>query len=61
MVVRSLYNYARRSVADKQEERFGNALAAYRELTELYPTSSFVKEAAPLQVLAAASIENLRK
>ena len=61
MVVRSLYNYARRSVADKQEERFGNALTAYRELTELYPASAYVKEAEPLQASATASIENLRK
>ena len=61
MVVRSLYNYARRSVTTKQEERFGNVVAAYRELTELYPASAFVKEAEPMLASANSSIENLRK
>ena len=61
MVVRSLYNYARRSVPEKQEERFGNMLTAYRELNELYPTSSYVKEAEPLNALASISIQQLRK
>ena len=61
MVVRSLYNYARRSVPEKQEERYGNALAAYRELTELYPSSAYLKDAAPLQASATAGIQNIRK
>lgn len=61
MVVRSLYNYARRSVPEKQEERYGNALAASRELSDLYPTSPYVKEAAPLAALATSGIQQLRK
>jgi len=60
MVVRSLYNYAQRSIESRQPERYAAVVTAYRELAELYPTSPFVKEAEALQTAASSEIEKLK-
>lgn len=58
MIVRSLYNYAKASVAEKQEERFANTLSAYNDLKEAYPSSKYISEA---QKFNSQANENLNK
>lgn len=60
MIVKSLYNYARRSITEKQEERFANVVTAYREMSESYPSSQYLKEAASYFSLADNNIKKLR-
>lgn len=60
MIVRSSYLYARQSIAEKQEERYATAVNAYREMSDLYPSSGYLKEAGRYSSLADASIQTLR-
>jgi len=48
MTMRSYYQYAKASIKGKQEERYGNAAAAYQELKNDYPTSKYIVEAEKL-------------
>ncbi|MEO6832709.1 MAG: outer membrane protein assembly factor BamD [Chitinophagaceae bacterium] len=52
MVVKSNYEYARKSVSEKQAERYANTVAAYKELKEIFPKSSYIKDAEHLELLA---------
>ncbi len=61
MVVKALYEYAKISISEKQQERFVNAISAYNELKEAYPSSKFVKDAERYQLLANNSIKKLQK
>ncbi|RYD51935.1 MAG: outer membrane protein assembly factor BamD [Sphingobacteriales bacterium] len=61
MIVRSLYLYARESVAEKQEERYASAVTAYREMADLYPQSTYLTEAKRFSELSDDSINDLRK
>lgn len=60
MIVRSLYNYAKASVEEKQEERYGNTLSAYNELKESYPNSKFLQEAQKYYSQANDNINKIR-
>lgn len=45
MIAKANYFYAKASVAEKQEERFMNALDAISELKNTYPKSKYIQEA----------------
>lgn len=60
MIVKSWYQYAKQSVKAKQEERYANALNAYRELKEEYPQSKYTGEAHKYFTLADNNIKKLR-
>jgi len=45
MIMKSWYKYAKASIYQKQEERYGNAITAYHELKDTYPHSSYLAEA----------------
>lgn len=60
MVIKSLYNYARKSITEKQEERFASVVVAYREMMESYPSSKYLKEAESYFSLADNNIKRLR-
>jgi len=58
MIMRSHYKYARGSAATKQEERYASAIAAYRELKDTYPGSSYI---APAEKLYSEIDNNIKK
>ena len=60
MIVKSWYEYARKSVKAKQEERYANAVNAYRELIEEYPKSKYISDAEKYSTLADNNIKKLR-
>lgn len=60
MIVKSWYEYARQSIKSKQEERYANALGAYRELKEEYPESKYVSEGKKYYLQADNNIKKLR-
>jgi len=60
MVVKSLYEYAKISITEKQAERYGNTVSAYKDLKDGYPTSKFVKDAERYQLLANNSLKKLQ-
>ncbi len=60
MVVRSSYNYAKASVTEKQEERYGNTVSAYNDLKESYPNSKYISEAERFYSQANDNLKKLR-
>lgn len=60
MSLRAMYNYARQSVTEKQEERYSSVVNAYREMADLYPHSKLLKDAERYQTLADNNIKKLR-
>jgi len=60
MIMKSYYKYAIQSVEGKQEERYANALDAYRELKDGYPTSAYMPEAEKLYAEIDVNIKKLR-
>lgn len=60
MTMRSYYQYAKASIKGKQEERYGNAAAAYQELKNDYPTSKYIVEAEKLNNQIQNNINKLR-
>jgi len=60
MVLKSLYLYAGASIETKQEERFSNAVAAYRDLKDAFPKSAFLQPAEQYAVLSQATINKIR-
>lgn len=60
MRFKSAFNYADQSVPNRQEERFVDAIAIYKELTNFYPNSSYIKEASKLMDTAEKNIKQLR-
>ena len=60
MILKSNFNYAKASVIEKQEERFSNALNAYKELIESYPKSKYLREAEKIYSLADTKIKQIR-
>jgi outer membrane protein assembly factor BamD len=45
MIMKSMYKYALKSIPEKQEERFANALSAYTQLKDGYAKSNYLDEA----------------
>ena len=60
MVVRSLYEYAKVSIEEKQAERYVNTITAYKDLKDVYPASKYVKDAERYQLLANNSLKKLQ-
>ncbi len=60
MIMRAWYEYAKESIRSKQEERYANALNAYRELREEYPQSKYVSEGNRYFLQANNNIKKLR-
>lgn len=60
MIVRSWYEYARQSVKGKQEERYANALDAYKQLKEEYPDSKYLNEGKKYYLQSDNNIKKLR-
>ncbi|RQO31463.1 hypothetical protein DBR32_05745 [Taibaiella sp. KBW10] len=61
MIVRANYRYALRSRLEKQEERFAEVVSTYNTLKELYPQSTYLKNAESINVAATSQINKLRK
>ena len=57
---RSAFLYAQQSVLNKQQERYVDAIAIYKEFKNFYPNSSYTKEADKLFDSAEKSIKQLR-
>lgn len=60
MVIQSFYKYANLSNKTKQEERYAEVVAAYSDLKEYYPSSTYLKEAESLSNTASIKIKQLR-
>jgi outer membrane protein assembly factor BamD len=60
MTVRSYYNYAKASVKEKQEERYGNANSAFAELKSSYPTSKYIGDAEKINIQVQNNLNKLR-
>lgn len=60
MIVKSWYEYAKQSIKSKQEERYANALNAYRELKDEYPQSKYMSDAEKYYSMADNNIKKLR-
>jgi outer membrane protein assembly factor BamD len=60
MIMKSFFKFAKQSVPDKQEERYANAIAAYRELKESFASSKYIPEADKLFAVANENIKKLR-
>jgi len=59
MIMKSMWKYAKISIPEKQEERYGNAINAYHELKDSYPKSPYLAEADKLYNEANDKINNL--
>jgi outer membrane protein assembly factor BamD len=60
MILKSNFKYAELSVPEKQEERFANAINAYRELVDNYPHSKFLGEAEKIYSQADNNVKKIR-
>lgn len=60
MQFKSAYLYASQSVSAKQEERYVDAIAIYKEFKNFYPNSSYIKEADKLFDSAEKNLKHLR-
>lgn len=60
MIIKSWYNYAKQSIASKQEERYATAIDAYNEFVANYPNSTHMNEAKEYLTLANNHINKLR-
>ncbi len=60
MIIKSWYQYAKNSIAKKQEERYATAIEAYKEFMENYPNSKHSNEAKEYLTLANNHINKLR-
>jgi outer membrane protein assembly factor BamD len=60
MMIKSLYNYAKASVPEKQEERYATVMNSYTELKENHPQSKYAVDAEKYYTLANNNIKRLR-
>lgn len=60
MVLKSWYNYAKVSIAEKQEERYATTLNAYQELVDNYPKSTYLRDAERIYTQADNNIKKIR-
>ncbi len=60
MILRAMYKYAKASIPEKQEERYANAIAAYRELKDTWPQSKYLTEADKLYTEANNNVKKIR-
>jgi outer membrane protein assembly factor BamD len=59
LVVKSYHKYAKKSVYDKQKDRYNKTILAYNELASEYPNSKLLPEAAIMRDKAKAELEAL--
>jgi outer membrane protein assembly factor BamD len=60
MVVRSLYEYAKISIPERQAERYVNTKEAYSVLKASYPSSKYVKDGEWYDVLASTNLKKIQ-
>ncbi|TCC86898.1 outer membrane protein assembly factor BamD [Pedobacter frigiditerrae] len=60
LIVKAQYMYAKNSYANRQEERFNEAIGYYNEFIEGYPNSKLAKEAKQLKEDSEAGIANAK-
>lgn len=60
MIMKSMFKYAKGSYPEKQEERYANAINAYRELKDNYPQSKYLPDAEQLNTEATNNVKKLR-
>ena len=60
MIMKSFYKYADKSITERQEERYSNAIAAYNELKDNFPQSKYLAEAKQLYSEADKNIKKIR-
>lgn len=59
LAVDTQYSYAKQSVKNRQEERYGEAIDLYLVFVDKYPSSKFLKEAEKFYIDSAYQIEKL--
>lgn len=57
MIVKSLYEYAKISIPEKQAERYASTVGAFNDLKSGYPNSTFIKDAEHYELLANNQIK----
>lgn len=60
MALKSYFNFAEKSILDKQEERYEEVINEYFEFVDRYPESKYVKEAEQLKVQSENNIKQLK-
>ena len=60
MQMRAWFKYAKASINEKQEERYANAINAYRELKDNYPQSKYIADAEKLNTEASDNVKKIR-
>ncbi|MVN23304.1 outer membrane protein assembly factor BamD [Mucilaginibacter arboris] len=61
LTIQAQYLYAKNSLETKQEERYQEAINAYSEFKEKYPSSQYLKQADALSHQCEAGIQNVKK
>lgn len=59
MIMKSMYKYAKASIPSKQEERYANALSAWRSLKDGYPQSPYMSEAEKIYTETETNIKKI--
>lgn len=60
MSIKSFYEFAKLSIAEKQQERYEKVLAEYNDFTDRYPDSKLLKEAQEYNNLSLNHIKELQ-
>ena len=60
MIVKSYYQFARLSIAEKQQERFEKVVEEYNDFTDRYPESKLLKDALAYNNLSLNHIKQLQ-
>lgn len=59
MILKSMYNFAKASIVEKQEERFANVISAYNDLRDSFPKSKYTEEATKYNTQANDNLNKL--
>jgi outer membrane protein assembly factor BamD len=59
MMMKSYYTYARRSIPEKQQERFNQVCSEFNDFVRKYPKSPFRSEAERINALSLASLKKI--
>lgn len=60
MIMMSWYEYAKKSIKSRQEERYANVISNYTELKEQYPNSKYIADGQKLMTMADDNIKKIR-
>lgn len=60
MIMKAIFKYAKASIPEKQEERYSNAISAYRELKDNFPKSKYLDDAEQLNQEANNNVKKIR-